>query len=71
MRRDPLPSEALLDAQADINPSCMYCGSSTGQSELVYTGDFESSEGYEVWFCCHGCRNHGRPCETFFKTSKG
>ena len=48
-----------------IRPSCTYCGGFDGHSELVQTGDTESLEGWEVWFCCHPCRDKQMPCETF------
>jgi hypothetical protein len=48
----------------------MYCGSDDlkGHWECVHTGDEESLDGYEDWFCCHVCRDAGLPCETFHKT---
>lgn len=49
---------------------CMYCFNNDltkSHSETVHTGDAESYEGYEDWFCCHICRDAGEPCETFFK----
>lgn len=45
---------------------CMYCGSHYGHSEWVKTFDYAyNSQGYELWFCCHACRDAGEPCETF------
>ncbi|WP_318493506.1 hypothetical protein [Photobacterium leiognathi] len=46
---------------------CQYCGGGRGHDELVHTGDNESLGGYEVWFCCHDCRDSGRSSETFIK----
>lgn len=67
MPKNPSPSEALLRAQSDVEPHCMYCRSSEGYAELLYTGDQESMEGFEVWFCCHRCRDAGQACETFYR----
>lgn len=61
------PSDALLMVQGAIEPNCMFCGSREGHSELLFTGDFESMEGFEVWFCCHPCRDAGEACETFHR----
>lgn len=61
------PSDALFAIQSAIEPNCMFCGSHDGHSELVYTGDTESMEGYEVWFCCHPCRDADEACETFHR----
>lgn len=47
--------------------SCMYCGGKQGHSERVHTGDEESLDGWEDWFCCHPCRDAGEPCETFHR----
>lgn len=46
--------------------SCQFCNSKDGHDALVETGDHDSFGGFEVWFCCHACRDHGVPCETFF-----
>lgn len=50
---------------------CQFCGGTKGHSEEVWTGDDGSpdSSGYELWFCCHDCRDAGQPCETFFPIS--
>lgn len=45
---------------------CQFCNSKDGHDELIKTGDNDSFCGYEVWFCCHTCRDKGEPCETFF-----
>jgi hypothetical protein len=50
--------------------SCMYCGGTEGHSETVHTGDDQSEGGYEDWFCCHACRDAGRPCDTFHRIAK-
>lgn len=49
---------------------CQYCESTEGHSEQVKTGDLESKDGWEDWFCCHACRDAGKPCETFFRIPK-
>lgn len=64
-----MPSDALLRIQTRIKGKCMFCGSQDGHSELVYTGDESSMEGFEVWFCCHPCRYAGEACETFHRNS--
>lgn len=45
--------------------SCMYCGGTRGHGERVQTDSAESLDGWEDWFCCHDCRDAGKPCETF------
>lgn len=49
--------------------ACMYCGADDlkGHWECIHTGDEESLDGYEDWFCCHVCRDARLPCETFHK----
>lgn len=49
--------------------ACMYClrDGTLGHWETVHTGDEESLDGYEDWFCCHPCRDAGLPCETFHR----
>jgi hypothetical protein len=49
---------------------CMYCHGTIGHSEYVFTGDEDSENGHEYWFCCHACRDAGLPCETFHKNTK-
>lgn len=53
----------------DRESACMYCSrdGTHGHWECVHTGDEESYEGWEEWFCCHVCRDAGLPCETFHK----
>lgn len=47
--------------------SCMECGGRDGHTEEVWTGKTDDDgSGWEVWFCCHACRDRGEPCETFF-----
>lgn len=62
----PRPTDRVEQAYRAVQPRCMYCRGETGHSELVYTGDFESLDGFEHWFCCHSCRDTNLPCETFF-----
>lgn len=46
---------------------CQFCDSQVGHEEEVWTGDMtEGKSGWELWFCCHTCRDAGEPCETFF-----
>jgi hypothetical protein len=47
---------------------CMYCRGTDGHSEELWTGDKgeDDKSGFEVWFCCHACRDAKQPCETFF-----
>ena len=53
-----------------IDPYCEYCESVVGHTEVVHTDDQDSLHGWEVWFCCHSCRDKSEPCETFFKLEK-
>ena len=57
----------VIDALWRVNVRCMDCGSDEGHSEVLHTGDEESLDGFEVWFCCHACRDAGQPCETFHR----
>lgn len=63
-------ASGVLQAAAPVHEgACMYCGrdDTKGHWECVHTGDEESFEGWEDWFCCHVCRDAGLPCETFYK----
>lgn len=69
----PLLTKKFLDRidpesyPADDKARCMYCGGSVGHAEEVWTGNHEGNcSGWELWFCCHACRDRGEPCETFF-----
>lgn len=65
---DPRITDGAWHAPAaDPAQSCMYCGSNEGHWERTYTGDEESLDGWEDWFCCHPCRDAGQPCETFHR----
>lgn len=48
--------------------SCSFCESTDGHDEEVWTGNQGEADlsGFEIWFCCHACRDAGLPCETFF-----
>lgn len=49
------------------HPSCIHCEGTIGHEEVVWTGvDDEDKSGWEVWFCCHACRDKDEPCETFW-----
>jgi hypothetical protein len=50
---------------------CQHCGGTDGHHEYVRTGDLESDGGWEIWFCCHRCRDACEPCETFHRIAKG
>ncbi|CAE6823287.1 hypothetical protein R70006_06310 [Paraburkholderia domus] len=48
---------------------CEHCGGREGHYEEVWTGMASPDDdysGWEVWFCCHACRDQNLPCETFF-----
>ncbi len=60
-------TERAMEAAGRVDVRCMCCGSDEGQSEVLHTGDRESLDGFEVWFCCHACRDAGQPCETFHR----
>jgi hypothetical protein len=53
--------------RTDTERPCMYCENNRGHWECVYTGDAESLDGWEDWYCCHICRDDGSPCETFHR----
>lgn len=44
---------------------CMYCGKICETSEVIYTGDDESYEGFECWCWCEDCQ-----ADTFYKMVK-
>ena len=56
------------DSRYPNNPKCMHCGSGIGHTEEVWTGATGEADlsGWEVWFCCHECRDKDMPCETFY-----
>ena len=60
-------SDRALEAAGQVKPCCMFCGGNEGRTEVLYTGDAESLDGFEVWFCCYACRDAGQPCETFHR----
>jgi len=59
--------EHVWRASMAIKPYCVNCGCTDGPSELLYTGDEDSLDGWEIWFSCDKCRNAWLPHETFFK----
>lgn len=61
--------EAVYEVFLSV-PQCMYCGSKVGHFEVLETHDDESLHGYELWMCCHACRDKEEPCETFFRLPK-
>lgn len=63
------PSDRCLAVQAVIEPFCMHCGAREGQNELVFTGDDESLEGFEVWFSAMHARL--KPFIGFVRQTKG
>lgn len=50
------------------SPKCVHCEGDVGHTEEVWTGntDGENYSGWEVWFCCHKCRDKDEPCESFY-----
>jgi len=49
---------------------CMHCDTQSGHWERVWTGDVDSRDGFEDWYCCHACRDAGLPCDTFHAIDK-
>lgn len=60
-----MPERVYKSALPDMH--CGYCNGTKGHEELIHTGDENSLDGWEWWFCCHACRDKGEPCETFFQ----
>ena len=68
---DPYITDAAWFAPApDPEHPCMFCKTTEGHWERAYTGDEESLDGWEDWYCCHACRDAGQPCETFHRIPK-
>ena len=59
-------TDKAFAAAGNIATSCMHCGGTDGHTEVVHTGDSESMDGCELWFCCKACNEDNTPCETFF-----
>lgn len=60
-------SEELDYSSIPERLTCQFCGGHNGHDEHVCTNDREGdNSGWDVWFCCHDCRDKGEPCETFF-----
>ena len=59
--------QAAIDQALYPKASCAECDSTDGHQEEVWTGNTQGDNysGYELWFCCHECRDKGLPCETF------
>ena len=58
----PWPNQRVLK-----KPFCMYCFNddpATYHTEYVKVVDYPPK--WELWCCCHICRDKGLPCETFF-----
>ena len=47
------------------DPTCMNCGRLCKKNEIVWTGDTESYEGFELWCYCEYCK-----IDTFHKLVK-
>ena len=53
------------DAICPDEPTCMICGKKCDITEVVWTGDDESYEGFELWCYCKHCKT-----DTFHKMIK-
>ena len=52
-----------------MNLFCIHCNNSDiskYHTEEIKTLDYPPT--WEIWFCCHICRDQNKPCETFYKT---
>ena len=54
------PDDAIIP-----EPTCQYCGRICNKEEIVWTGDNESYEGFELWCYCEHCKT-----DTFHKLTK-
>lgn len=66
-----MPAELLSRVAYTATVVCTHCGASEGHEEVVWTGDDGEDyggkkTGWELWFCCHACRDADQPCETFY-----
>jgi hypothetical protein len=63
-----MPAELLSQVAYPATVVCMNCDASEGHEEVVWTGEDYGGKktGWEVWFCCHACRDANLPCETFY-----
>lgn len=43
------------DAICPDGPTCMYCGKICDINAVIYTGEDESYEGFELWCWCDDC----------------
>ena len=48
-----LDKKGLLEYEDN---TCMWCGEECKTTELIWTGDEESFEGWEVWCYCNKCK---------------
>lgn len=58
---------AAMNAVPASDIRCCECLGEDGHDEVLWTGDDQSVDGFEIWFCCHACRDAGKPCETFIR----
>jgi hypothetical protein len=66
-----MPAELLSRVVYPAVVVCTHCGAGEGHEEVVWTGDDVEDYGgqkcgWELWFCCHACRDTDQPCETFY-----
>lgn len=61
----PTITDAAWRAPVAVH-ECQFCNGTEGRWERVYTGNEESLDGWEDWFCCQPCLDAGQPCETFY-----
>jgi len=40
----------------NVSNNCMWCFKECNKREIVYTGDEDSQDGYEVWVYCDDCK---------------
>lgn len=57
--------ELPYDAEITEEPTCSECGRVCNRTEVVWTGDANSYEGFELWCYCEHCG-----VETFHKINK-
>lgn len=57
--------DASEDAICLEEPTCQWCGAICDRTEVVWTGDEDSYQGYELWCYCDKCKT-----DTFRPMSK-
>ena len=58
----PWPNQKVLN-----KPFCMYCfNDDPAKYNTEYVKILDHPPTWELWMCCHPCRDKGQPCETFF-----